>query len=95
MIKDVSFTEIDVEKTTTSQTGILLPTTADIQSIDKYFKQIFRPSLVKEASDSSTENTKINVIMPSAYIFETFKTLISNMETEANRKLSESKSKSK
>jgi hypothetical protein len=89
LIKDVSFAEIDLEKTTTSQTGILLPTTADTQSIGDYLRQIFQPSLVKDTADTSVNNTLGNVIMPSAYIFETFQNLLSNMETEANKKLAE------
>jgi hypothetical protein len=89
MIKDVSFVEIDLEKTTTSQTGILSPTTADTQSIEKYLKKVFQPSLVKDTADTRVENTLGNVIMPSAYIFEVFQNLLSKMETDSNKKLSE------
>jgi hypothetical protein len=89
MIKQVAFTEIDLVKTTTSQTGILIPTESDIKATQQYLEKIFTPNLVKDTADTRTQNTLGNVVIPPAYTFETFQNLLSNIETEANKKLSE------
>jgi hypothetical protein len=89
MIKQVAVTEIDLVKTTTSQTGILSPTESDIKAIQVYLEKIFSPIIVKDTADTRVENTIGNIIVPPAYTFETFQTLLSNIETEANKKLSD------
>ena len=89
MIKQVSTNEIDFVKTTTSQTGILQPTTADTQVIEKYLSQIFTPDLVKDTADTRVVNTLGVVTTPPAYTFDAFRTLLSKIEAEANKKLSE------
>jgi hypothetical protein len=89
MIKQVSTNEIDFVKTTTSQTGILQPTTADTKVIENYLSEIFRPISEKDTADTRTENTLGNIVSPPAYVFDTFQNLLSNIETEANKKLAE------
>jgi hypothetical protein len=89
MIKQVSVNEIDLVKTTTFQTGILIPTDRDINAIKENLEKIFNPNLVKDTADTRVENTLGNVVVPPAYTFDAFQKLLSNIETEANKKLSE------
>jgi len=88
MIKQVSFTEIDLFRTTISQTGIVSPTESDTQVIKRNLEKIFTPNSEKDTADTRVENTFGNIIIPSAFTFETFQNLLSNMETDANQKLS-------
>ena len=89
MVKQVPPTEIDVVKTTTSQTGILSPTTADTKSVLLLLEKSFKPTLEKDTSNTTFENLFGNLVSPGAFIFDDFQNLLSNMETEANKKLSE------
>ena len=88
-LKQVLLSDIDFVKTTTSQTGILNPTTADTKAIESWLKKSFSPTLEKETSDTRFENSYGNLVLVPAYVFDVFTTLTSKMETEANRKLSE------
>ncbi len=89
MLKSIVLTDIDIEKTTISQTGILAPTTEDTESMFKLLSKTFNPSLEKDTSNTKFENSLGSVVIPSAYRFDEFQKLISNMETEANKKLQE------
>jgi hypothetical protein len=89
MIKQVSFTEIDLFRTTISQTGIASPTESDTQIIKGNLEKIFTPNSEKDTADTRVENTFGTIIIPSAFTFETFQNLLSNMETNANQKLSD------
>lgn len=89
MVTPISLTDIDFIKTTTSQTGILSPTEADVESIRTLITNSFKPSLVKDTSDTRFEKSLGDVVIPSAFYFTTFQDLLSKMETESNKKLSE------
>ena len=89
MLKPIVFTDIDIVKTTISQTGILVPTETDIKKMEERLSKTFKPSLEKDTSNTKFENSVGNLISPPAYTFDEFKKLISNMETEANKKLLE------
>ena len=89
MVKQVPPTEIDIVKTTTSQTGILSPTTADTKSVLLLLEKSFKPTLEKDTSNTTFENLFGNLVKPGAFIFDDFRNLLSNMETETNKKLSE------
>ncbi len=89
MVKSIVLTDIDIVKTTTSQTGVISPTTADTKALVTLLSKTFKPTLEKDTSDIRFENILGNVVNPPAYIFNTFQDLLSKMETEANKKLSE------
>ena len=89
MVKQVAPTEIDIVKTTTSQTGILSPTTADTKAVLLLLEKGFKPTLEKDTSNTTFENLFGNLVKPGAFIFDEFQNLLSKMETEANKKLSE------
>ena len=89
MVKNVIFSEIDLVKTTTSQVGILQPTGEDIKRINDLLTSAFTPSLEKEASNSKPEKSLGNVVNPPIFYFSEFQTLLSKMEAESNKKLSE------
>jgi hypothetical protein len=78
--------DIDITKSVTEQTGILLPT-----EIDKA-KFITNSSTLFKVSLDTTNLNKISLINPVFYIFEkeqNFDDTISKMQTEVNKKLSE------
>jgi hypothetical protein len=89
MVKQVAPTEIDIVKTTTSQTGVLSPTTADTKAVLLLLEKGFKPTLEKDTSNTTFENLFGNLVKPGAFIFDEFQNLLSKMETEANKKLSE------
>jgi hypothetical protein len=88
-LKQISESNIDLVKTTISQTGNLYPTSTDIQKITDLVSQQFTPTLEKSASDNRVLNTGTNIIPPPVYTFSDFQKLLSQMETEANKKLLE------
>ena len=89
MIKQVALTDINLEKTTTSQTGKLLPTTADTKSMQSILEKALKPSFEKDSIDKRFENLFGVLINPPLYTFVDFQNLLSKMETYANQKLSE------
>jgi hypothetical protein len=89
MVKSIVFTDIDFEKTTTSQTGVILPTGADIKVFESLLTGIFTGVLEKDTSDTRFEKTMGDIVKPPVFIFSVFQDLLSKMETEANKKLSE------
>jgi hypothetical protein len=89
MLKQVALTDIDLEKTTTSQTGKLLPTTADTKSMQLSLQMALKPSFEKSSVDTKFESLFGYLVNPPLYNFEEFQDLLSNMETQANQKLSE------
>jgi hypothetical protein len=101
MLINVSLTDIDLNKTTVSLTGILAPTTGDTESIKSYLEQLLGQKFdVTTNTQSTTQPQKsVNVIINPLYIFKSntvdsksiprFENLIAQMEAEANRKLGE------
>jgi|694.fasta_scaffold00445_27 hypothetical protein len=89
MLKQVALTDINLEKTTTSQTGKLLPTTADTKSMQLSLQMALKPSFEKSSVDTKFESLFGYLVNPPLYNFEEFQDLLSNMETQANQKLSE------
>ena len=89
MVKSIVSTDIDFVKTTTSQTGNILPNIVDIQTTEKLLLRTFSPRLEKDTSDTRFEKSLGDLIIPPVYIFNVFRDLLSKMETEANKKLSE------
>ena len=89
MLKQVAVTDINLEKTTTSQTGKLLPTAADTLSIQTSLEKTLKPSFEKDTADTRFENLFGYLVNPPLYTFDDFQDLLSNMETEANKKLAE------
>lgn len=86
-LKQISLNDVDLPETVKSQTGVLLPTKANEESIEKLInKQI---NLVSE----TTGNNNTNVVVRPVYVFEQFKKLLSKMETEANKNLLEEETK--
>jgi len=89
MTKQVALTDINLVKTTTNQTGKLLPTTADTESMQSILQKALKPSFEKSSIDTRFENLYGFLINPPLYTFDDFKNLLSKMETQANQKLSE------
>ena len=89
LLKQVALPDINLLKTTTSQTGKLLPTTADSKSMQLILEKVLKPSFEKDTLDKRFENLFGFLINPPLYTFDDFKNLLSKMETEANKKLSE------
>jgi hypothetical protein len=89
MTKQVALTDINLLKTTTSQTGKLLPTTADTESMQSILQRALKPSFEKSSLDTRFENLFGFLINPPLYTFDDFKNSLSKMETQANQKLSE------
>jgi hypothetical protein len=89
MTKQVALTDINLVKTTTYQTGKLLPTTADTESMQSILQRALKPSFEKSSIDTRFENLYGFLINPPLYTFDDFKNLLSKMETQANQKLSE------
>ena len=81
-VKQVPLTDIDLVKTTTSLTGILVPTDNDTLKTQGLLITQIELNPEKDTSDKSRE------VLP-LFIFSDFQNLLSAMETEANRKLSE------
>ena len=88
-VKQVAVTDIDLVKTTTSLVGILAPTDNDILVTQRLLEKQIKPVREKDTSDKRFENTLGNIIVPPLFVFKDFQNLLSAMETEANRKLSE------
>jgi hypothetical protein len=88
-IRQITLTDIDLEKTTTAQTGILLPTTADTKAIQILIEKQIKPTLEKDTSDTRFENLFGNLVIPPCFVFSDFQNLLSNMESQANQKLAE------
>ena len=89
MLKQVVLSDIDLEKTTISQTGKSLPTTADIDLMNSKLKENLNPSFEKDSLDTRFENLFGYLINPPLYTFDDFQKLLSKMETEANKKLAD------
>jgi hypothetical protein len=89
MLKQVVLTDINLEKTTTSQTGKLLPTTADTKVMQSILERALKPSFEKSSVDTKFENLFGILVNPPLYTFDDFRNLLSKMETSANQKLSE------
>ena len=89
MLKTVNVSsDINLVKTTTSQTEIVSPTEVDIQSITKLINAAFIPFNEQEASNTNV-GFGSNIIIPPAFYFETFKKNIDKMQSIAITKLSE------
>ena len=101
MLINVTLNDIDLNKTTTSLTGILAPTTADTASIQSYLEKLLGPKLeINSNTQTTTDPGKsVNVVVNPLFIFKSntvdnrsiprFENLIAQMEAEANRKLGE------
>jgi len=97
MIKSIGLTDIDLYKTTIQQTGIIAPTTADTTTIQTYISKLLAVNIEKSLTD--TTNSFGIQLIPSLFIFEgvgnvngqipRFDYLISQLDTQANKKLSE------
>jgi len=98
-LRNIIPSDINLDKTTTEQKGIITPTEADKLSMNMELEKILKPISEKDASDTRAVSTIGNIITSPLYIFEgggrtslrlpRFEVLISEMETIANQKLSE------
>ena len=80
-LKQISLSEIDLYRTTISQTGILLPTDADIKLVEEKL-------IIKQLSPIKETNNN-NTVFPPVYNFSEFQRLLNKMDTESNKKLLE------
>jgi len=97
MLINVVLDDIDLEKTTVEQLGILSPTTADTNSVKIYLEGVLKPTMEKLATDDT--NKSGNLVFSPLFTFATttgafngtprFEELIRQMEAEANRQLTQ------
>jgi hypothetical protein len=90
-IIDIDVESVDLLKTLQEQTGITSPTNEDLANLKRYIENILRP--VQETTKGTQQNpSKVSKINEPLYIFDgvdRFDRTISQIETEANKKLSE------
>lgn len=101
MLKTITLDDIDLEKTAIEQRGVFAPESATIiqDSVKKELEVILKQLIIKNTSDNKVENTVTNIITPPLFIFDgdgktpgtipRFNYLITQMDTNANQKLSE------
>jgi hypothetical protein len=85
--KQISISEVDLIQTTISQTGIFLPTQANITATEKLINEQNGPILEKSSSDTRGQTNNPDIVLPPVYVFSEFQKLLSKMETESNKKL--------
>jgi hypothetical protein len=85
--KQISLSDVDLTQTTISQTGILLPTQANITSTETLIYDQIKPTTEKNSSDTRGQTNNANIVLPPVYVFSEFQKLLSKMETETNKKL--------
>ena len=96
MIKSVVLTDVDLVATTTSQTGIIAPNEVEKLEVQKYLERVFAAIRIKDLFDEQTIFG--DIFIPPLFTFEgngkdgrepRFDYLISQIEAQANKKLSE------
>ena len=100
LVKSISLVDIDIIETAKQQYNITTVTDEDKIKITKYLTQVLNASLVKDPFD--TKISLGDITIPPLFIFEgkiggngqipRFSNLISQMEAQANQKLSEAES---
>ena len=88
---DIDYESVDFVKTIKEQTGITSPTNEDLVRIQDYVKYILKP-VIETTKGTQQDPSKVSIINEPLYIFDGeggFDKTISQIETEANKKLSE------
>ena len=85
--KQISISDVDLIQTTISQTGVLLPTQANITLTETLINKQISPTLEKNTSDTRSQTNNANIVLPPVYVLSEFQKLLSKMETETNKKL--------
>ena len=102
LLIDVNLDNINLEKTTIEQSGVLLPSDEKIQSIKLYLEKLLTPNIETTLNPellATNPERAINLVRNPLFVFKNvsttsdtiprFETLIYQMEAEANRKLTE------
>ena len=92
-LKQISINDVDLTKSIISQTGVLLPTKENEETIKNLIKEQIGFVLERNSTDIRVETNNANILNPPVFTFTTFQKLLSKMEAEANKKLLEFETK--